>query len=245
MPAALFSPAWRPMVGIAALCAAAGAAVVPLSAAHAGALTVMPVRVDIAPGREFCSITVRNDAPDNVSVQLRGYRWRQGAEGEDMLDPAPQLIINPSIVTLAPGQRQVVRCSVPADVSVPEETFRILVNELPSTARDAGVLQTLLQISIPVFRSQPQARPQIMWSRRDDGCIALTNVGAAHARLASVQLRTAGSDAERAHQGFYLLAGASRALGPCGPTGDPVIRVEATLGDGSVSTLEQRSAASR
>ncbi|MCU0948483.1 MAG: fimbria/pilus periplasmic chaperone [Porphyrobacter sp.] len=175
-----------------ALCAVLAAAAVPCAPALAGALTIMPVKVEIAPDKQFCSLTVGNDAPEAVTVQLRGYRWRQTADGADQLDPAPQLVVNPAIVTIAPGERRLVRCSVPLEAGVAEATYRILVNELPAANSPAGGLQTLLQISIPVFRAEPQARPQITWSQRDDGCVALTNTGTAHARLASVQVHTDG-----------------------------------------------------
>mgnify|MGYP002780264666 CR=1 FL=1 len=229
----------RPWLTLAVLSVVALAPTLTGAQARAGALSVMPVKVQIAPGKQFCSLTIGNDAPEEVTVQLRGYRWTQGPDGEDILDPEPQLAINPAIVSIAPGERKLVRCSAPGGDNLPETTYRILVDELPRAAPKAGVLQTLLQISIPVFRSQADARPQIVWSADRDGCVMLINRGTAHGRLASVMLRTAQSGAQPATNGFYLLAGSARMVAPCGPAGETVAGVEATLVDGAVVQLEQ------
>lgn len=207
--------------------------------AHAGALTVMPIKVEVAPGNQFCSLTIGNDANQDVTVQLRGYRWRQAGGGKDVLEAAADFITNPSIVTIPAGRKQLVRCSIPPDDAAPEDTFRLLINELPRAEAEPGTLKTLLQLSIPVFRSQPGARPQLMWSRRDDDCITLTNGGTAHARILSLSARRAAAEPVQADQAFYLLAGANRQVDLC-DAGPDVAGVDITLADGSVVSLDQR-----
>ena len=41
--------------------------------AEAGAIRVTPVRVEVPAGRQFCALTVGNDADRPVTVQVRGF----------------------------------------------------------------------------------------------------------------------------------------------------------------------------
>ena len=205
----------------------------------AGALTVAPIRIEVAPDQTFCSLKVGNDAAQEVTVQLRGYRWRQQPDGEDALEAAPEFAINPSIVTLPAGNTRLVRCSLPAPAGAREDTFRLLVSELPRDTPSAGTLSTLLQISIPVFRADPAARPLLLWSKSPFECAKIVNDGSAHARIVALSLYSRDGEPLTSDQGFYLLAGASRPIGECdGNSG--VDRVDVTLADGSIASLDQK-----
>lgn len=195
------------MQRLAASCAIliALAAVAP-APATAGALRVTPVRVDIAPDRQFCALTIANDGEGPVSVQVRGYGWSKDADGTDRLDPATGPRVNPSILTLARGASGLVRCSVAApDNASREEAWRLIVEELPDLSEPlpAGGVRALLRLSIPVFRTPPAARPRLSWSWRDSGTLHLANSGNAHVQVLGLDA-DGGPLSTRA---FYLLAG--------------------------------------
>lgn len=180
----------------------------PVAAASAGTLRITPVRVEIAPGKQFCALTITNDGERAVSVQLRGFGWRNDAQGGDILDPDHGPVLNPGIATLASGEARVVRCSVPAQAvpAVHEESWRLLVDELPAPPADvaAGTVQTLLRLSIPVFRTPEGAAPDLHWAM-DNGALLLTNSGSAHARLVALNIQSA-NGTQRYGRPLYLLA---------------------------------------
>ncbi|WP_156318341.1 molecular chaperone [Porphyrobacter sp. AAP60] len=180
--------------------------------ALAGSLTVLPIRVEVAANRQFCSVTIGNDGTKDVAVQVRGYRWHQ-EDGTDALDESQSIAINPSIMMIAPGAKKLVRCSLPEQSGPIESTYRLIVSELPRAEAEPGTLQTLLQLSIPVFRAQPDARPSLHWEATEDGRLLVTNSGTRHVRIADLVVHPATAAAPvRAKAGFYLLAGASRTV---------------------------------
>lgn len=210
-------------------------------AAHAGALTVAPIRIEVAASQQFCSVNVGNDAAEGVTVQFRGYRWRQHPDGEDALEAAPDFVVNPSIVTIPAGTTRLVRCSLPVPAEGPEDTFRLLVSEIPRDVRSSGTLSTLLQISIPVFRADPDARPSLFWSNAADECLKIVNEGSAHARVAALTIHRTGMHPVSLDQAFYLLAGGSRQIGECEGSAN-LDRIDVTLADGSLVSLMQKPA---
>ncbi len=218
--------------GLAALAAGlTGLGLVQAQAALAGALTVLPVRVEVAANRQFCSVTLGNDGPREVTVQVRGYRWHQ-EQGIDALDESEPLAVNPAIATIPPGARKLVRCSLPEQAGSTESTYRLIVSELPQAGAEPGTLQTLLQLSIPVFRTPPGARPSLLWAPTADGRLLVSNTGTRHVRLAGLVVRPAASGPVRAGAGFYLLAGARRVVDTgLGPSG--IAAVEAMTEDGT------------
>jgi fimbrial chaperone protein len=181
-------------------------------AATAGALTILPVRVEVAANQQFCSINVGNDGTQDVTVQVRGYRWHQ-EQGSDALDERESIAINPSIVTIPPGTKKLVRCSLPEQAGPVESTYRLIVSEIPRADAAPGTLQTLLQLSIPVFRAHADAKPSLHWAATGDGRLIVSNAGTRHVRIADLVVRTvATATPVRVKANFYLLAGASRVV---------------------------------
>ena len=200
-------------------------------AALAGSLSVLPVRVEVAANQQFCSITIGNDGTSDVTVQVRGYRWHQD-DGRDALDESQSIAINPAIVTIAPRTKRLVRCSLPQQTGIIESTYRLIVSELPRAEAEPGTLQTLLQLSIPVFRGLPDAKPLIHWFAAEDGRLVVSNTGTRHVRIADLVVHPANSDPARTGAGFYLLAGARRTV-DARVGGEAIAEVEAMTEDGS------------
>lgn len=201
-------------------------------AALAGSLSVLPVRVEVAANQQFCSINIGNDGTSDVTVQVRGYRWHQD-DGSDALDESQIMAINPAIVTIAPGTKRLVRCSLPQQTGTIESTYRLVVSELPRVEAEPGTLQTLLQLSIPVFRGLPDASPLLHWSAAEDGRLVVSNTGTRHVRIADLVVHPADSDPVRTGASFYLLAGASRTV-DARLGGEAITEVEAMTEDGSL-----------
>jgi fimbrial chaperone protein len=149
-----------------------------------------------------------------VQAQLR--QWTQ-IDGRDRLDEVPHAVATPPVFTLAPKSRQVVRVGVlvPPHATT-EQTFRLLLTELPASAAPAGgQVATLLQLSLPVFvaprtpPSSPVLTPilaRTLVSGQPAWVLSVRNDGQRHAQLSGATLTTAHAPwAERL--GTYVLAG--------------------------------------
>ncbi|WP_232496028.1 molecular chaperone [Novosphingobium kaempferiae] len=213
-----------------ALAAAWGGSTLP---ARAGSLSVMPVRVGVPEGRRFCSLTVGNDGDRPVTVQVRGFAWSRDEGGADILTPDEGFVVNPPIATIAPHASRLVRCSLPADDGAPtEQQWRLIVDELPdATQAQPGVVQTLLRLSVPVFRADDRAAPAFTASVAGGG-LRIANAGTGHARVLAVTLQDAAGKAVTLDRSFYLLAGGAQVV-PTGslPQGLSSIRVRAEEGE--------------
>lgn len=203
------------------------------SAAFAASIAVMPVRVEVAPSKQFCSLSVSNEGAEEVTVQVRAYVWKQQPDGTDVLEHSASIAVNPSIATIPAGGKKLIRCSLPAKSGPNESTFRLLVNELPRSSVQPGTLQTLLQLSIPVFQAPQNAQPALSWLVGDDGRLYLMNNGTRHARVNQYIVRRTGGEPSRIDRGFYLLAGSRRAIDLDASAAD-VIGVDVMIGDGAV-----------
>lgn len=229
-------------------CAAMLAVCTPV--AQAGSLRVMPVRVEVAAGRQFCSLTLGNDAARPMAVQVRGFAWTRDENGADTLDPANGPVVNPAITTIPPGGSRLVRCSLPATPSgsASEQQWRLIVDELPSTSSDSapGTVQTLLRLSVPVFRTPEGAQPELAWSvtGSEEGgrALRIINSGKRRAQVLRVVVRLRDGREVPFERGFYLLADGAVSLPLPAGTGASVASVVAETDLGSLAVTSRAGA---
>jgi fimbrial chaperone protein len=198
--------------------AVAALAVLPL-AAEAGALTVNPIRLELAAGQAATSMTIGNAADAPATVQVSVQRW-QHRDGADELEPATggdAPIVTPPMFQLAPGASQIVRIGFAGRHATAEEgRWRLVVEELPPAHAQAQAqalpvaltplqIATRLRVSLPLFRLPAVVRSQLDWQleRASSGSIpalAVVNRGTTTERIDRAQL----------HGGDAALAGIAR-----------------------------------
>lgn len=204
--------------------AAAALAVLPL-AANAGALTVNPIRLELAAGLAATSMTIGNAADAPATVQVSVQRW-QHRDGVDELEPATggdAPIVTPPMFQLAPGASQIVRIGFAGRHAMAEEgRWRLVVEELPQAQLQAlpvaltpVQIATRLRISLPLFRLPAVVRSQLDWQleRASSGsspALAVVNRGTTTERIDRAQLH--GGDAALAGIAgpVYLFPGEQR-----------------------------------
>lgn len=157
-----------------------GAMLCALSA-QAGSLSVMPVVVALSGHKVREAITVTNQGDERVTTHVDVVSWTQ-SDGKDIFAPTTDVLLNPGVFTLEPGQAQVLRLGwrgkPPLDT---ERTYRILLREVPpatstqtASASPAGALPTqvrvLLELRIPIYVAPHKVVHQTDWqTRRVDG----------------------------------------------------------------------------
>ncbi|WP_375197337.1 molecular chaperone [Sphingobium sp.] len=217
------------------------------ASADAASLRILPVRIEMAAEKQFCAFTVANDDANATTVQIRGFGWRKDEAGNDQLDPDAGPMLNPSIVSIAGGESRLIRCSLPARSGPHEESYRLIVDELPTGTAAAGTVRTLLRVSIPLFRGPSGTSPLLDWSigRGAEGpALLLANRGGRHIQALAVTLRFANglSQALKLERGFYLLADGRIQL-PLGPLeGRDVAGVEVETTEGKLIASRASSA---
>lgn len=188
------------------------------SIAQAEGLQVAPVSVTI-PFRSSV-VWLTNQGSHAVRAQVRVYRWSQ-QDDEDVLAEATELVASPPFVSIEPGAQQVVRL-VRLDAASErtcEQTFRIIVDELPAADQPTGEgLRYVMRFSIPVFVTNPacgEVAPILSWwlETNDAGpTLVAQNSGQRSAQLADLALLDAQGNRSEVGGGLagYVLPGQTR-----------------------------------
>ncbi len=187
-------------------------------------LQVTPTSIEFSPGDQSQRLWLINSGNRTLQAQVRLFHWTQTLK-EDVLQPSQAFALSPAMVSVAPGQRQLVRvirrqATEDANEAV-EGSFRILVDELP-VARESGEppgVQFVFRYSIPLFVSHndavkeaPAAKTTWMYKWIPGGLsLRVRNSGSQHIQISGLSLETA-SQKLSVHEGLfgYVLAGQTR-----------------------------------
>jgi fimbrial chaperone protein len=163
--------------------------------AAAASLQVSPVRLEVVAPGAAVTVTLHNSGARTLSTQARIYRWTQDGD-EDRLEPTEDVVVSPPAAELEPGQSYIVRVVRVASGPVQgEETYRLLVDELPEESTRARAVNLVLRQSIPVlFDAADATAHDVSWSVSQEGrflVLKATNAGDRRFRLSSVRIRDA------------------------------------------------------
>ena len=217
----------------------------PAGAQQPGSLLIWPVNPVIEGDARAAALWLENPGKAPITLQVRIYAWTQ-QDGGNAYAEQDEVIGTPPIVSIEPGQRQLVRLTrtTPPPPPAAETPYRIVVDEVPtgnaSVAPGASV-SFRMRYSLPLFsysrrgngKAKPPApAPQISWRAGADAggrFLEIRNDGSGHARLTDVDFAT-GAQKSTVAQGLlgYVLPGASMRWplpGTLGAVGDLVATV--------------------
>ncbi|GAA0644192.1 fimbrial biogenesis chaperone [Brevundimonas lenta] len=204
------------MPKIGAFAAVIAAAVLVAFPVAAGSLEIGPIRVQMIGPERTATLTIRNVDSAATNVQIRTVDWSQ-PNGIDDYSPSAVLLASPPLVTLGPGESQVIRLVVEHMPDSPRErAFRLILDEIPpqQEASATGV-QTAIRALVPVFVTPSTAsRPSLRWTavRSGDGVVLTAiNDGDTRERLIDLQVTVNGQPVVDAPLEGYVLSGGSRA----------------------------------
>lgn len=169
--------------------------------AHAGALEVDPVRVDLSRDRKTASITIKNVEGRPVTIRAYPLAWSQ-PDGEDRYDDTAGVIVSPPVFTIPAGATQIVRVGL-RSAAAAGNSYRLMVEEVPEANPEPGI-RVALRLNLPLFAMVEQGKPaDLSWSawRENDGSwtVEAANPGAAFVRVEREDaLKLAGVEFERA-----------------------------------------------
>jgi fimbrial chaperone protein len=187
------------------------------TAVGAQALSVLPVTILLSPGQKTTSLTITNQGTTETAVQIRAYAWSQkNDDGDIQLSSTNMVVLSPPLARIAPGASQVVRLILRMTPETKEETYRILIDQVPPPA-EPGVVHLVLRLSIPIFAPPPiRSFSDVQFHlERDADHIYLVamNTGNLHDVIRNIALTTSdGRKLEPESGGAtpYILSGATR-----------------------------------
>ncbi|MFP1678590.1 molecular chaperone [Alloalcanivorax sp. C16-2] len=182
--------------------------------AWAGGMRVTPILQALPHDRAMAVYRIHNlrDAP--LTVQIRAWRWQREAGGRQLED-APDLLVVPPLVTLAPGQQQLVRIARRGADRDRELAYRVRFQEIAERSAGAGLaVGTTVTMDVPLFLLAPAPRKQSEWRVIRDGGeprLRITNTGNRYLRLPSLTVSAGDGPARSLGAGAqYVLIGETR-----------------------------------
>lgn len=217
-----------------------------VSAAHAVSLSAAPIIITLD-GKSTSAVTIRNEGTEPRVVQTELVQWTQRS-GQNSYTSTRDLLLNPPIFTLNPGQSQIVRVGLNRKADNAQElAYRLYFTEVLGPPKpDFNGLRIALRLDMPVFVS-PKARPSVALSwqaqRAADGALQLTmhNTGNVHALLHSLSVTDAATGqrlAELKQAQPTLLAGQARQISLMPPAAwqGGSVKVAASTDSGTVES---------
>lgn len=185
--------------------------------ALAATLQISPVTISFTAGQAAAGITLQNNGDTPLHGQVRVYLWEQ-RDGADVLTPTTQLVASPPIMEIGARSAQTIRLvRRSAAPAAAEQTYRILIGELPRTDAAQGNVAIRLQYSVPVFvlPQDGRAAPALEWSvtrRGAEAFLRVRNSGSLHAQIGATSVRSASGRSADLSKGLlgYALPGQAR-----------------------------------
>lgn len=146
-----------------------------------------------APGAA-ATLSLKNQASRALNAQVRVFRWTQ-ANGEEKYEPTQDVVASPPSVAIQANGTYALRVVRVSKAPVAgEETYRMLIDEIPDPARQRNsAINLVLRYSVPVFFLAPEAsQPKVAWSvSRKNGrlVVSVTNSGDKRLRIAGLKIR--------------------------------------------------------
>ena len=188
--------------------------------ASAGQFNVKPIRVFLSKDATSTILTVENQAPTVLRLQIRPYGWHNDRHGQPVLTPTDDIVVFPTLVDVNPMERRSIRIGFTGTAAARELSYRIALDEMPSLEsqidphRQAG-LEVRTRITVPVFFS-----PLVQTQQADVSDISLLhgsvaavfrNDGNIHATVSEAEIvgRDAGGSTvfDKHVNGWYVLPG--------------------------------------
>lgn len=176
----------------------------PISAAQAADITLMPVNVRLDRVNDRATVQVLNNGQEPVLMQAEAIAWNRVA-GLDVDAPTADLIVNPPVFTVQPGQTQVLRLGLRRSQELAQEgTYRIVLREIPmprpsDPVNVSGSVRVLVTMRVPVYVAPAQIKRSEQWkvTRVSNGDLLaeVANNGNVHLKVAELRLHGEGGQA--------------------------------------------------
>jgi fimbrial chaperone protein len=197
----------------------------PAAAQQPGSILIWPVNPVIEGDARAAALWLENPGKTPITLQVRVYAWAQ-QDGRNAYAPQDEILGTPPIVSIQPGERQLIRLTRTTSPPVEaEKPYRVVVDEIPTGdahATQGAAVSFRMRYSLPLFSyakvegrkdKAPLPAPLLSWragSDADGRFLEIRNSGAGHARLTEVAFAS-GTKRSTVAEGLfgYVLPGSS------------------------------------
>ncbi|HMD03472.1 MAG TPA: fimbria/pilus periplasmic chaperone [Candidatus Baltobacteraceae bacterium] len=166
-----------------------------VACAAASTVSITPVKLTLAQSGSAEDLTVSNGNPEPTRFSVRAYKWTQSPSGEIQLAPSDDVIVYPQSFTVPALDRRILRVGFAHPLQPVEQTYRIVVSELPpfDETHPESVVRVLTKFSVPLFIAPPggEAHPAIQNASLQNGKLtfALAVAGPVHVLATHLTVR--------------------------------------------------------
>jgi fimbrial chaperone protein len=184
---------------------------------EAGQLKVSPVRLHLGAANPVSLVRISNPGDQAVLLHLRLQHWGH-PQGADRYVDTQDVLLNPMIFRLEPGEDQLVRIGMTRLMDNKRElAYRLFIREVPEGKATAKRrISTYLNISLPLFVAPKEPDgPLLVWRLEQESVskavLEVENRGNLHAEVSSIALqRQSGEAFASIDRRTYVLSGESR-----------------------------------
>ena len=163
-----------------------------IATAEAASIHVRPIGIELQAPAAASVLTLTNKGRELVTAQVRVFRWKQ-VGGKDVLEPTRDVVASPPILRMRPGRENVIRVVRVTKRPVKgEESYRLIIDQIPDKKRKGVGVVFAMRYSIPVFFRDRAATPaRVTWKvAREGRALVLTasNAGTRHERISKLKV---------------------------------------------------------
>ncbi len=165
-----------------------------VTSAEAASIHVRPIGIELQAPAAASVLTLTNRGRELITAQVRVFRWKQ-AGGKDVLEPTRDVVASPPILRMRPGRENVIRVvRVTKRPVKDEESYRLIIDQIPDRRRKGVGVVFAMRYSIPVFfHARTATPPRISWQAARSGrlfVLTARNAGARHERITKLRIVT-------------------------------------------------------
>jgi len=188
-------------------------------------LGVTPVAIHMGGTVNRTTVSIVNSGNETVTMQAETIAWKR-VDGVDQDGETSDVMVNPAVFTIEPGQSQIVRVGLrrPNDQAV-EATYRLVLREVPVVREEAPTggttVRVLVAMRLPIYVAPNQVSFNEKWNAKSDAkgnvVVNLQNNGNVHYKVGSIKMRTedgkgGGVPLASSTEGAVLFPGESRSF---------------------------------
>jgi fimbrial chaperone protein len=158
---------------------------------------LQPLGAQLSSRQPIASFTLTNRSSEPMLIQTHVYAWTQ-QQGQDIYNSTHDLLVTPPIISIPPGQEQLLRIGwLNPFPQQQEQAYRLYIQQIstnPSIHNESknGVMISL-RIGLPVFiqptlESKPQLSGYIQTRKNNQIRVSIKNTGNAHAKIVRIEL---------------------------------------------------------
>jgi fimbrial chaperone protein len=190
--------------------------------AVSGAFGIFPLRVDLTEAVPSTLVTVKNNSPEPLRMQVTCASWDEDANGKMQLAPTGDIVAFPLALTLQPGESRNVRVGRQTRASTTERTYRVFCQELPPIRKkgEKPGIRVLTRMGVPVFvpPASPRREVKLVDATLASGVLSfrIQNTGNVSYLVKNFHVRGLSSSFSAVFDqnvtGWYVLAGHTRSF---------------------------------